>query len=237
MASPWATYILGPVYTLLPQRWRAGARRGSNVYLARAALLSGVLEAVLSLCLLRAWYLSYFQTFANQYAHYLRTTHSNVLYTSESVMQAGFATFAFHPLTWLILYFALEGMLRAVAALSTGEAHGTFPLFACDYLYRVAALRSKTPELPLVRDEVSTGDTSGNIRIASCRRKLDWRHPYTIRYAGTFFQVVAEKVMHRGPRPFVYTLRRLPPGSIARGLQNYDPEDVLVPVHRVQPLV
>jgi hypothetical protein len=30
----------------------------------------------------------------------------------------------------------------------------------------------------------------------------------------------------RGPRPYVYSLRRLPPGEIAGGLKDYTPEDV-----------
>lgn len=237
MTTFWTTYIVGPVYTLLPRRWRARTHHASGQSLGRAALISGILEAVLSLIVVRAWYLSFFGILAEKYVHYLETTHANTMFSSETVTQAGFVTFAFHPLTWVILYFGLEGTLRAFAALSTGEAYGIFPLFALDYAYRLAARGSPAPELPLVRDEITTGDANCDIKIASCRRKPDWKHPFTIRYSGAFFQVVAEKVVHAGPRPYVYSLRRLPPGSIARGLQNYDPEDVLVPVHRIKPLV
>lgn len=232
----WTTYVLGPFYTLLPRRWRARPRHADNQSLGRAALISGILEAVLSLFFVRVWYMSYFGMLANEYVHYLQTTTSNVVFSAESVTQAGFIAFATHPLTWFILYFGVEGTLRGFAAISTGEAYGTLPLFALDYAYRLATRRSPRPELPLVRDEITTGDPDCDIKIASCRRKPDWKYPFTIRYSGAFFQVIGEKRILVGPRPYVYSLRRLPPGSVARGLQNYDPEDVLVPVHTIKSL-
>jgi hypothetical protein len=48
--------------------------------------------------------------------------------------------------------------------------------------------------------------------------------------------VIGENYIGRGPRPYVYSLRRLPMGEIARGLKEYDPRDVLTPVFRVERL-
>ena len=33
-----------------------------------------------------------------------------------------------HPLTWLIAYFVIEGLVRLLAAAFTGQVFGTFPL-------------------------------------------------------------------------------------------------------------
>jgi len=60
-------------------------------------------------------------------------------------------------LTWVIFYFVAEGLFRTFVALATGEPCASFPLFAVDYLYRVATRRSAAPELPLVRDEITAG--------------------------------------------------------------------------------
>jgi hypothetical protein len=133
--------------------------------------------------------------------------------------------FWLNPLTWLISYFSLEGAARSVAALTTGEVYGTLPLWAVDFAMR--RMHRHRSEPPLVADEITAGDGSCDMKIASCRPKLAWKYPFTIRYAGAYFQVVASADLGAGPRPHVYSLRRLPPGEIARGLQDYRPEDVL----------
>lgn len=235
MAATWTTYIIGPVYTLLPQRWRGKDRHGSGPYLARAAMISGVGEGMLSLLALSSWYMRYFGMLGDKYVNYLVNAQGEP-FAWESVAHAGFFTFIMHPFTWLILYFGVEGTLRTFAALSTGEVFGTLPLWAAERLYRLAMRRRPRAELPLVRDEVTSGGAACDFRIYSCRRKTTWTYPFTIRYGGAYFQVLDEKVISAGPRPYTYSLRRLPPGEVARGLAEYDPDDVLVPVHRVESL-
>ena len=154
----------------------------------------------------------------------------------ESVAHAGFFTFISHPLTWVFLYFGSEGTLRLFAALTTGELYGTAPLWVLERLCGIAVWGRRRPDLPLVRDEVTGGGTACDIRIYSCRQKTDWKYPFTIRYGGAYFQVFEEKFVDAGPRPHLYLLRRLPPGEVARGLADFDPDDVLIPVHRVESL-
>lgn len=70
------------------------------------------------------------------------------------------------------------------------------------------------------------------------RAKPDWQYPHTIRYSGGYFQVVSYQNFGAGPRPHVYSLRRLPQGEIAGGLKEYHPEDVLAPpltLQRIEP--
>lgn len=235
MSATWTTYVIGPVYTLLPRRWRARDRHGSGPYLARAAMISGIGEGVLSLLALSTWYMNYFGMLGDKYVDYVVNARGEP-FAWESVSHAGFFAFIMHPLTWLILYFGVEGTLRTFAALSTGEVYGTVPLWGLEWIYRLAMRRRPRAELPLVRDEVTGGGSAYDMRIYSCRRRSEWRYPFTIRYGGAYFQVIDEKFIDAGPRPYAYSLRRLPPGEVARGLAEYDPEDVLVPVHRVESL-
>jgi hypothetical protein len=80
-----------------------------------------------------------------------------------------------------------------------------------------------------VEDEVSRGDENQtwDLRVASCRAKLMWRFPLAVRYQGEFFQVVGNAPAETTGRPHVYLLKRTHPAEALRGLENFDPQDVL----------
>jgi hypothetical protein len=222
----WATYILGPIFTLLPRRWREKVFQSTPVRVARAATLSGILESILALWALVAWYAVYVTLAAEA------ITGSG----NERVGLFGYVWFWMNPITWMAAYFGFEGVTRSLAALVTGEAYGILPLCAVDYLIRRRERRHTKPELPVVADEITPGDDTCDIRIASCRLRPDWKYPFAIRYGGGYFQIVASIDLGAGPRPYVYSLRRLPHGEIARGLEEYHPEDVLTAVPPLEPV-
>ena len=224
MPAPWTTYVIGPVYTLFPRRWKLVDYHGPEEVLARAALISGVTEAFLSANALVLWF--------NNLVH----TRPGGLFNWETITDSGVVTFLTHPLTWILLYFAFEGIIRTFAAAMTSEVCGTLPLHGADYVYQLARKRNARSNLPLVPDEITPGTGACDIKIASCRKRSGWKYPFTIRYAGAFFQVIADDCVGAGPRPYIYSLRRLPIGEIARGLKDYDPKDVLVPVERLERL-
>jgi hypothetical protein len=217
-----ATYLLGPIFALLPRPWREKLFRTTPNRLARVATLSGIIEAVLGLVGLVVWYSIYVTLARGAISHSPEGGGA-----TERMGLFAYIWFWLNPVTWLVAYFGLEGVARLLAALSTGESYGTLPLFLIERLCRVATRRPQKPAPPLVCDEITTGDSACDMKIASCRAKTGWKHPFTIRYAGAYFQVVAGIDLGAGPRPHVYSLRRLPPGEIARGLEEYHPEDVL----------
>jgi hypothetical protein len=223
--------LLRPFYAALPRRWRERITGESDDLLVRASLASGILEFLISLALLRGWYMAFFNMLSSRYVHYFFTTKNSFVIAPEFVGGAGFIVFMTSPLTWFIVYFAGEGLFRTVAAVG-GSVSGSLPLVTLDYLFRNLAGRP-AEELPLVRDEVVKGDKRCDLKVLSCRRKPEWKHPYTVRYGGTFYQVIGES-KHHGPRPFVYRLRLLPPGEPARGLRDYDPDQVLTPMYQVE---
>ncbi|HXW54349.1 MAG TPA: hypothetical protein VEJ67_01280 [Candidatus Cybelea sp.] len=191
------TYLLGPILSLLPTRWREEHLWPLRINWPRAALFSGLAELVI------------FAPWA---------------WTSPSLVN-----------TSLSAYFAAEGIVRFYAAISSGEALGSFPLVAASDIWRQLR-RWRRPELPRVDDEVSPGGTICDLKIASCRERREWTYPFTIRYAGSYFQVIGHVDVRSGPRPYVYSLRRLCPGEIAGGLQDYDPQDITRAPEPLKPL-
>lgn len=235
MGAAWKTYLLGPFYVLLPKRWRQRDQHGSETYLANAAVISGVGEAVATLFVLGAWFVKYFAMLGGKYAAFATAGDRANSFSPLDLGEMGLLVFATHPLTLLIVYFGMEGIFRTVGALTMGEVTGTLPLYGAEFIWRLVS-RRKVVELPLVADEITPGDATCDMRISSCRCRDGWKYPYTLRYGGAYFQVLDEKYISVGPRPYVYSLRRLPVGEIARGLHQYDPADVLTPVHRVESL-
>src|SRR5690348_13924757 len=235
MGDAWKTYLVGPFYVLLPKRWRQRDPNSSERHLAGAAVISGIGEAVATLFVLSAWFMKYFAMLGGKYATFATSPDGGTSVSPLALGEMGLLVFATHPLTLLILYFGMEGVFRAVGALTMGEVAGTLPLYGAEFFWRLATRRD-TPELPLVPDEITPGDATCDLRISSCRRRDGWKYPFTLRYGGAYFQVMDEQCMSVGPRPYIYSLRRLPAGEVARGLQNYDPSDVLTPVHRVESL-
>jgi len=66
-------YLLGPLYALLPRRWRERMHRGSAELLGRVPLVSGVLEFLAAMVVMRARYMSFFGMLAEKYVHYVYT--------------------------------------------------------------------------------------------------------------------------------------------------------------------
>jgi hypothetical protein len=236
MSATWKAYFIGPFYVLLPKRWRKDDRHGAGKYLARAALFSGVLEALIALIALAFWYLMFFGVLDNRYAHYLTETLSAVPYAAEFVGEGGVIGLIVNPFTWVIVYFGFEGAARAFAALATGEVVGILPLYILEFAWRHIRPKRAVPEPALVADEVTPGGGTCDIQIASCRQREGWAYPFTLRYAGGYFQVMEHKCISVGPRPYIYKLRRLPIGEPARGLQYYDPSDILNAIPKLDPL-
>ncbi|MGH9735361.1 MAG: hypothetical protein ACRD8A_12320 [Candidatus Acidiferrales bacterium] len=187
------------------------------------------------MAVLRAWYWRFFTILGQKYAHQVLSMKYTLIAPSDRLGAAGFVVLATTPVTWLILYFVAEGLFRIFVAMGTGEACGLLPLVIIDYVCR-PLFRPTKRQLPLVSDEViAQGDH--DLTISSCRRKPEWKHPYAIRYHRAFFRVVGQKTQTFGPRPYVYTLRRLGPGEVASGLRDYDPRDILSIPYQVQRLL
>ena len=85
-----------------------------------------------------------------------------------------------------------------------------------------AGLRSISDELSLRRD-----GSDEILEISACRKKEGWDPPRTVRYEDTYYRLESASLGNR-PRPFEYTLRRLPAGILAPTVIWYAPVDVVL---------
>jgi hypothetical protein len=155
-----------------------------------------------------------------------------------------------HPLTWLFVFFGLEGAIRMCSGAFGNYACGIFPLFLTDKIFfgpfrmmnrsgesgnnvsaHVGAIRDRVQSVTLreVPDELSfTNNESGVIlEIRSSRKKQDWNPPRVVRYDDRFYRLEADSNAG-GTRPFLYQLRRLPAGVMGRTVLIYAPTDIVI---------
>jgi hypothetical protein len=226
------TYTLGPILAFLPKPWRKEHLARLPVKWGPAGFFSGVLELLGFFPLLILWY-SYFVT-AFQQALAQNPAAGGIPEGRSGLV--GIAGFVMNPITWVVCYVGIEGLARILGSMGGGEVGGTLFLAGPYFAWRKLSERTAKPELPLVRDEVTPGKDRDEIQIAACRVKAGWKYPFTIRFGGGYFQVMGVRDIKVGPRPVLYTLRRLPPGEVARGLADYDPSDALIVQERIQPI-
>jgi hypothetical protein len=246
------SYTLGPFLALLPKRWRESLPIIALLDWRPAMILSGLLESAVALDAWVYWY-SYSVTHWADDAVRSAIEHGAKI-DPNTVGFAALAVMGLHPLTWLIAYFGLEGMVRLCAAL-TDTSLGVLPLFLADWAYLrfirradpqtkeargrfkshlasgIRAVREKalTSTLPSVPDELQTTRTGSDevLEIRACRAKADWTPPRVVRYEDRYYQL---EMCSEGssPRPFTYTLRRLSAGVPGRTVLIYSPAETPV---------
>ncbi len=159
---------------------------------------------------------------------------------------------ATHPLTWLIAYAGVEGSVRFLGAAFTETDLGILPLFLLDKIIGKFSGRSEPSlakaagysqanfssffgairEKALVKGLPDELCFSGSVpdellEIRACRRKADWNPPRTVRFQDSYYRLEALSG-GSAPRPFRYTLRKLPAGVMGRTVLVYSPGDAPV---------
>ncbi len=224
------TYLLGPLLALLPARWRAKLVPEAPIAWPVAALLSGLAESIGGLATLIWWYFQTMQRYIGAMVDTALDGKTSAPSTDHQIKGMALILFVLHPLTWALCYFTFEGTLRWLAAYLTDESPASLPLVLMDQLLTRAQRKRELLGVPLVRDEATRGDGKQpwDLKVASCRAKPHWKHPLAIGYEREFFQVAGEShAPATSARPHVYLLKRAHPGEALRGLEHYDPEDVL----------
>ncbi|HEY7402361.1 MAG TPA: hypothetical protein VIB39_02480 [Candidatus Angelobacter sp.] len=142
------------------------------------------------------------------------------------VVQAGITAivvleFLLHPLSLLLLYVAIEGLLRFMTGLVSGEVLPSLFFFLA---FKAAKLqhrrRERRQDAGLAPDSLEKLP-DGRIRISSARAKTTWNASITIGLDGGWFEVERTEQADP-PRAYVYCLHPSPPGKILRGYEEYD---------------
>lgn len=141
---------------------------------------------------------------------------------------SGLVDFWLSPFNLICYYFVFEAVVRLFAALEGTHIIGTLPLYAVSAVHGLidkAAYQKYVGEL--VADKVVRGDEKNrgyDLKVYSCRPKLEWNRYITIEFEGEFYECFDEELNEEpgpSPRRFVYYLRKSPPGRLVVVVKPY----------------
>src|ERR1700730_4045447 len=250
------TYIAGPFLSLLPRHWRKALPFSEAINWRRAVTLSGLVELVIALMAAAYWYSISMTTWVNRGLEVALNGQAGGGITDQAIGAMAWFMWANHPLTWTLAYFSVEGAVRLCGAAFADSLLGTLPLFLVDKVVRVFLGGSKTAQaqeapgaassffgaigekvlessLPVSADEISfqRSGTEEILEIRASRKKADWDPPRVVRFADGYYRL-EDCSKCPGPRPFRYTLRKLPAGVPGRKVLLYEPEAAQVAAKR-----
>ncbi len=223
--------LVSMVLSLLPSRWRRGWGADYAVDLERGALVSGLMQAIGCLIAFCVRYILFLDARVGDMTMKLVAKNAESVLDSTSIQFGmGFVTmldYMVRPISLLLLYFTIEGVVRFTASFVSGEVMSTMPLhvvaWAGERYSQVAAERSLGPR---VADEVFADGAESEVVIFSCRPKPGWDHLMTVDYRGELYEIISQPPGVT-PRRFGYRLRPMPLNKIVRGLERFNPDDVL----------
>lgn len=234
------TWIVGPFLAVFPARWRDALHLDEVLDWNRATFLSGLIESIASIVLLGYWYMWVMNTFIDRVVDSATEGRYSIEISGQQVNGAALLVLALNPITWLIAFMIVEGVVRLCAGAFTDTPAGIFPLWLLDRLLlrfstdrpapqghlasflsaiREKAVNLRVSELP---DEFRYffRDPSFFLEIRSWRRKLDWDPLRIIRVDEAFYRIESAEFLSP-PRPVYYLLLRLPGGVMSRSVRTY----------------
>ena len=241
------TYLLGPFLAFLPRRWRKALPFHDSVNWGPAATISGLAEFVVAVAALMYWYSYSMDTWVQRGLDFAMSGKAGSgEVTDHAIGGMAYLIWATSPLTWALGYVFLEGAVRLCGGAFTGNILGTLPLFLLDKVF-VKIFRGDPPDavranappgsfasaihekvlsgLPKTSDElqIRNDGTEEILEIRASRKKPDWTPPRVVRFQDAYYRLEAYS-KGGAPRPFRYTLRRLPTGVPGRSVLVYQPE-------------
>ncbi len=224
--------LLSIFVSLLPQRYRGHYLADANIDVKRGAILSGAVQFVACGALIWALY----PAFSRQHIAELSASITASGHAGDKVVE-GMSMFAYgpimvvaylvRPLTLVLLYFMLEGVVRLTAAVAADQVIPTLSLQLVAWAHDLGKARYHEFELgPRIADLIEPGVAGKyDLKVLSCRPK-DWNPLVTIRFQDQMYELQSQET-GSSPRPFVYLLRFRPEGKVVRGLRDYDPTEPL----------
>jgi hypothetical protein len=245
-------YLIGPILALLPKPWRNSLPVLKNLPWGRAAAVSGLGESLAGIVALAYWYMYAMTTWVDTAVSRALDGKLGPNVTVQEIGAVALTVWSTHPLTLLLGYFILEGIVRFCAAAFSEENFGILSLGVLDWIF-IRPFRPRNPAsvtgtgsmannarslLDALREQILTdrgGQPTDELRfqndgdeelleIRASHRKRDWIPPRVVRFEDSYYRLEASATK-AGPRPFSYTLRRLPAGVPGRNVLIYSPVD------------
>ena len=188
-------FLAGLVLSFLPKRYRDRFPESLRRNLRLGAVVSGLFQCLGCLGIFCVRYLIFLQRNVGALAD-RAIAHGAEDALGATAAQAGMGyvsmvEYVFHPLSLLLIYFALEGAVRSCAAAITEEIVATLPLhivaWAQDRVGKARAERALGPRVVDIVEQVYSGDY--DLRIFTCRRKRNWNRLITVSYEGQLYAV------------------------------------------------
>jgi len=216
--------LIAFLITALPERAkREGVLRAYSSTAAHVA--SGAIEAVASAAFFIVGMIFYVSNFSRGAGWEYLVNQPN-LDTGHfmGVGALGFLSYLFQPLSLLLVYCYLEGIVRALDAAFSDSRLG---LAVVSLVWRTAeAISSRGQRLriaamigPRRPDEIVAPEASrfGMLEIYSVEEK-PWREVQTVEFSGRFFQLAEKRLSRRGEHhAWRYLLRELEEREVIRG--------------------
>lgn len=228
-------FLISILTSLLPERYRS--KMGWAFTTTSGVIASGCIQLVGCLGLLLYRYI----VFADFRA---RSMEQALLGAAErggetALMGGGLfilAEYLLQPVTLLIVYFSIEGLIRAAAAIISSEVVPTLPLQLLAVAHTRAAEAKHERDLgPLIEDLVQPGAGDFALCIASCRPK-PWTRMSTISFEDQLYELVRED-HGQPPRQWIYLLRKRPESKVIRGeIYRYRRDELLPVAPNVEPV-
>lgn len=212
-------FLCDALLSFAPLELRHKVQPYSPTTTLRSATWLGLAQFVIAAFMLLARYRSFFMARAQQWAAPMRGTAEWVQSGTAVIITI---EFLIYPLSLLLAYLAIEGLVRFAAGMITSEVVPSLPVvlgynFITGLQRRreMARLRSLPPDQWQVLP-------AEKIQIASAQAKPGWTAVATIAIGERWYEVESER---SGPAPlsWVYVLRPAPAGKILRRLEHYDP--------------
>lgn len=226
------SFLISIFLSFLPRRYRLRVPVYGGMDLRNGALVSGVIEGLGCLLIFIVRYLGFIQAKVGAMGEKAIATGNEGVLAAPAVQYGmGYVSmveYFLQPLTWVLLYFAVEGTVRAIAAITTQETVGTLPLhvvaWADEKFGEWQTERALGPRVADIVEAVYSPDY--DLRIFACRPKRDWDRMMTVSHEGQLYEVLGQQA-GKPPRQFIYRLRKSKPGWLVRAVHDYDPEEVL----------
>jgi hypothetical protein len=103
-----------------------------------------LLECLLAFAALLYWYSHSVTTWAANALDSAMRNGPEAQVPGQAIGFSALVLWLIHPLTWCVGYFALEGLVRLLAAVSTEQVVATLPLVGVDWFY--GKLSGRAPE-------------------------------------------------------------------------------------------
>jgi len=220
------TFIIGPLLALLPQAWRGRFNAPPGKW-KLAGVISGALESFAALAALVEWYSYSVTHWAEDVISSTAAAHPQGAIPFGTEGFAAVVLLLFHPLTWLILYCGIEGVVRLLAAGVNGTVFGILPFYLLEWSRSLLPpLRSKPSSLGGNSSEsdllTTHTDAEGEIlEIRSLKPKEGWIPPKIVRFRGVYYRLFQTYQERAKDHRFVFVLRRLSAGVYSWTVIDY----------------